>query len=69
MIRAPRLLLLRGALIRKECNMIDFIYNCLDFVFFPMTSTSELVLIPFFLLVVVLVIRLFSNLLHIGGRK
>lgn len=48
--------------------MTDFIIKCLDLVFFPISSTSELVLIPFYLLVFVFVVRLFYNLMHIGTR-
>ena len=48
--------------------MIDFIRDCLDIVFFPMFSTNEIVLIPFFLLVVVFVIRLFYKLIHLGAK-
>lgn len=48
--------------------MTEFVLSCLDFVFFPLFTDNYLIIVPFMLLVVVFIIRLFYNLMHIGTR-
>lgn len=48
--------------------MTQFIFDCLDLVFFPLTSTNDIVLIPLFLMVFVFIVRMFYSLIHVGAR-
>lgn len=48
--------------------MTEFVLSCLDLVFFPITSSNMIVLVPFYLMVVSWVIGSVYSLMHIGTR-
>lgn len=44
--------------------MVDFVVKCLDIVFYPLLSESNLILIPFYIIFISFLFILFFNLMR-----